>query len=114
MSSLNKSGSLDRFAWWFPLIFAAVISLWVFFQRPLSTQVRELAMAQAALAVFQPSGAPVHRLSPGAAQRLCEMVGSQALQRLDCRTGLSLDAPVGGPASADARVLLSAGAGLDG
>ena len=114
MSSLNKSGSLDRFAWWFPLIFAAVISLWVFFQRPVSTQVRELAMAQAALAAVQPSGTPGHRLSPGAAQRLCEMVGSQALQRLDCRTGLSLDAPAGPTPSADARVLLSARAGLEG
>jgi cell division protein FtsW (lipid II flippase) len=114
MPSLNKSGPLDRFAWWFPLIFAAVISLWVFVQRPLSTQVRELAMAQAALAAVQPSGTPGHRLSPGAAQRLCETVGAQALQRLDCRTGLSLDAPAGATASADARLLLSARAGLDG
>ncbi|MDP4618663.1 MAG: hypothetical protein NWS82_07095 [Burkholderiaceae bacterium] len=113
MPSLNKSGALDRFVWWFPLIFAAVISLWVFFQRPLSSQVRELAMAQAALAAIQPSGSPALRFSTGAAQRLCQIVGSQPLQRLDCRNGLSLDAQAGVKATVDARVLLAARAGLD-
>lgn len=114
MPSLNKSSPFNRFAGWFPLIFAMLIGLWVFLERPLTTQVRELAMAQAALAAIQTNGVRAQTLSIGAAQRLCQLVGSQPLQRLDCRNGRSLDTEPRGKAPADTRVLLAARAGLDG
>ncbi|MEK9811558.1 MAG: hypothetical protein VW440_00725 [Bordetella sp.] len=111
--SLNKSSPFNRFAGWFPLIFATLIGLWVFLERPLTTQVRELAMAQAALAAIQTNGVRAQTLSTGAAQRLCQLVGSQPLQRLDCRNGRSLDTEPRGKAPADTRVLLAVRAGLD-
>jgi cell division protein FtsW (lipid II flippase) len=70
-------------------------------------------MAQAALAAIQTNGVRAQTLSTGAAQRLCQLVGSQPLQRLDCRNGRSLDTEPRGKAPADTRVLLAARAGLD-
>ena len=113
MPSLNKSGVFSRPGLLFSLFFAAAVSLWVLLERPVGSQVRELAMAQAALAAVNPAGLPASRLSPGGALRLCQAVGGKPLEHLDCRRGLSLDASSGSNKSVDARQLLAAHAGLD-
>ncbi len=113
MPSLNKSGAFSRPGLSFSLFFAAAVSLWVLFERPVGSQVRELAMAQAALVAANPAGLPASRLSLGGALRLCQAAGGQPLEQLDCRRGLSLDAPSGSSKPVDARQLLAARAGLD-